>query len=1097
MEIEKSYFQKVKSYIESANKNSNMELEVRFWNPNEEKMEIHENHFKKIFDYYTFQKENDGLGCAYTMVSSLDICVSYEGNNYASMLDRTRLTIEDANQIKKYWLQNNLQNIEYKMIEKKKMEKLDIQEYFLRVSLQEEIPESEIYQKNKNQLLNHVNQNNEGNGNRNSTLLKNFRLKNRYQIITPDKLFQIDLTSVKSNSGKTFREAHVLKAHANYEIEIEYIGNKRKDVELNSEEVCVKLFEHVHTILSIMNDSDFILKQSIKSAVLHSYHSLIQLQNRESSGYSYSNEFKPEFICANPVTIHRSNLIKSSTENNLYNHYSVSLKADGMRMCAFTLSSPKPELNGAIYFIDINDNIIYSGYKDESYVNTLVEGEYVKELGTGKYVFYAYDILFERGNDVRRRQYYNTFKEERLLSRSVYVDRFVKSSSRMATLEQVVEIKRKGYKVSEKADGSDIFEKAHELWESRTSQPFYVDGLIFTPNKEHYPLRSGSWYSLFKWKPPHLNTIDFLIDVVKNSLKSEMKFPYLDSVLKEDGTIESVVKQYKKIKLNVGTFRDAFNERNRKMTKRKFKTLFAPYGLNDEGSEAYHTCHVFVDENDNMICEDPISGEKEIMHDDTIVEFGFDPSREKGFQWVPYRVRHDKTLSYQNGRHVYGNLDKTAYDIFRSLQYPVTEEMITTGKNIPLRSDGTALNAPSYYANILNENVNHEREPYQNFHNHHIKMSLLREANPRNGQSGVSGKIFDICCGKGMDIKRIKPAMYAEVVGMDYDLENIKLAQKYYDSAMSKPKPKAYYVRGDAGKLIFPNQDAGLTESDKIQLRKYIPTKYIFDVMSVQFAIHYFFESEVRLRSFLQNVNDNLKIGGLFIGTCFDGERVHQMLKGVNEVEGKRQNGTETLWKIQKKYSTTRMSWDASKPNFGKEIDVFVKSIGNVHTEYLVNFNYLDAILQEYGFEKVMVKPFGTYYEELLKSEYNEEKNSPEHAKNVRTAKEMSVEEQRFSFLNNAFMYKKVSNTSDALFKKLVRMIEDQVKREKKKTALNEEQVEVLDNETAHLVTSVAEVEDEAEPEDKVEPEAEAEEILGGKKIMKRVKKSVTKRIKK
>jgi DNA topoisomerase-2 len=55
--------------------------------------------------------------------------------------------------------------------------------------------------------------------------------------------------------------------------------------------------------------------------------------------------------------------------------------------------------------------------------------------------------------------------------------------------------------------------------------------------------------------------------------------------------------------------------------------------------------------------------------------------------------------------------------------------------------------------------------------------------------------------------------------------------------------------------------------------------------------------------------------------------------------------------------------------NYGKSIDVFVKTIGVVHEEYLVNFNYLDKIMGEYGFSKVFVKPFEQFYNELLNVE--------------------------------------------------------------------------------------------------------------------------------
>ena len=54
----------------------------------------------------------------------------------------------------------------------------------------------------------------------------------------------------------------------------------------------------------------------------------------------------------------------------------------------------------------------------------------------------------------------------------------------------------------------------------------------------------------------------------------------------------------------------------------------------------------------------------------------------------------------------------------------------------------------------------------------------------------------------------------------------------------------------------------------------------MFDVVSTQFAIHYFFESEAKLRAFLQNVTDRLEVGGQFIGSTIDSERlVHHIRK--------------------------------------------------------------------------------------------------------------------------------------------------------------------------------------------------------------------------
>ena len=100
-----------------------------------------------------------------------------------------------------------------------------------------------------------------------------------------------------------------------------------------------------------------------------------------------------------------------------------------------------------------------------------------------------------------------------------------------------------------------------------------------------------------------------------------------------------------------------------------------------------------------------------------------------------------------------------------------------------------------------------------------------------------------------------------------------------------------------------------------------------------------------------------------------------------------------------------------------------VKTIGVPHIEYLVNFNYLDKIMEEYGFSKVRIKPFEEYHTELLEGKNIMDLTPKELEKDIVAAKKMSVEEKRFSFFSSGFMYKKEHNSADSLMKKLIELI--------------------------------------------------------------------------
>ena len=134
------------------------------------------------------------------------------------------------------------------------------------------------------------------------------------------------------------------------------------------------------------------------------------------------------------------------------------------------------------------------------------------------------------------------------------------------------------------------------------------------------------------------------------------------------------------------------------------------------------------------------------------------------------------------------------------------------------------------------------------------------------------------------------------------------------------------------------------------------------------------------------------------------------------------------MWKIDKKYKGILGATDKS---LGKQIDVYVQTIGNVHEEYLVNFKYFEKMMNEYGFEKILIKPFEDFYNELINGENKMNLDEQELQKMKGFAESMSDEEKRFSFLSSAFIFKKVENSSDKLYKKLVELMEKKSKTDK------------------------------------------------------------------
>ena len=132
-----------------------------------------------------------------------------------------------------------------------------------------------------------------------------------------------------------------------------------------------------------------------------------------------------------------------------------------------------------------------------------------------------------------------------------------------------------------------------------------------------------------------------------------------------------------------------------------------------------------------------------------------------------------------------------------------------------------------------------------------------------------------------------------------------------------------------------------------------------FDIISSQFSIHYYFKDELTLRTYIKNISENIKKGGYFIGTCYDGMKVFKMFKeGSNpETIEMIDEFNNKVYSITKKYDIEDFSYnkDNIENLFGQEIDVYMNSIGQTITEYLVNFQMFIEIMKEY--DLVLAKP--------------------------------------------------------------------------------------------------------------------------------------------
>jgi len=173
------------------------------------------------------------------------------------------------------------------------------------------------------------------------------------------------------------------------------------------------------------------------------------------------------------------------------------------------------------------------------------------------------------------------------------------------------------------------------------------------------------------------------------------------------------------------------------------------------------------------------------------------------------------------------------------------------------------------------------------------------------------------------------------------------------------------------------------------------------------FTLHYFFEDLTKVNGWLKNLANSVKIGGYFVGCCFDGDEVLRLLKDTAVGGVKRGVEEETdVWTIKRLYEGDEVALPPTDASVGKAIDVNFASIGAAHTEYLVSFPYLTKRLADIGFE--LLNPAECAEMGLVDST-NLFKKSYEMALAAGYNFQMSDPLKEFSFLNRWFIFKRKS----------------------------------------------------------------------------------------
>jgi len=899
-----------------------------------------------------------------------------------------------------------------------------------------------------------------------SKFKKTFRYINRVRFSHENYPIFVDLSIVKHSKNMTpqmtIEEAELFQMPEKYEVELEINNDAMQGI--NSKDLLDYLRKCIRIILSALQSTNSPISYKKQDDVLNDYMKLIhgdQYQERKNITPNY-------FLGPSTVTLQLNNIIEPTANDispNIRNNYTVTDKADGLRKLLYV------DHLGAIYFIDMNMNVIFTGAyakKTETF-QTIIDGEHILHDKNGKFInrFAAFDIYYDHGENVREQPFYisggggdvpaaeegEVIEEGEVKSSKKSNTKEHKVIPRLTRLQQKIKMLQSitsavgavgaagAEDTTQKCDveltvkdfyygGANIFAKCKIILDKEKNDLFQynIDGLIFTPanlavggtpENNKSPNMKKAWAYSLKWKPPQYNTIDFMVSFKKDKSTNQDEIGYIF----QDGQnmISSELPQYKTLILHCGydkktngyinpwhmviegehPKRDEDSDDN----DRKYKpVVFQPTDPYDKNA---CFCNVELTGKDKVM----LTEENEVIEEEMIVEFRYNTSAKEGWNWVPLRVRYDKTSELRSTGNNFGNVYNAANSNWYSIHHPITDEMICTGNDIPVSTDDYI-----YYAAAADK----KREDTQtfglrNFHNQCKKK--LFESIAQQGDT-----LIDYAVGKGGDMQKWYDSKLSFVFGIDVHKDNIENAingvcARYLD--MWKTKRRVFngmFVNGNStlnirsGEGMSTEKDKqitraifGMGEKDRDKLGKGVYDVYGagsdgFQIGSCQFALHYFFENKNTLHNFMVNLSETIKVGGYFIGTCFDGDEVFRALRNHFSEEGISifSNQGIKICEIIKMYDYSSFPDDEMSVGYG--INVYQESINKVLREYLVKFAYFVQLMETYGFalhkENKIIRG-GT---EMFSSLYTRMKTERLF---------MTEPEKRISFFNRAFVFRK------------------------------------------------------------------------------------------
>jgi SAM-dependent methyltransferase len=838
---------------------------------------------------------------------------------------------------------------------------------------------------------------------------KNFRLKKRTSFKVAD--FRVDCTIIKMKQDIFLGTKNFNETQLTYEIEVEYIRSNNKP-----DDVAKSFLNILAEILKVVYDCEYLLPKGTVLDVLNEYHQLafakpldLNILNRNP---------KSIVIGPQPVTLELANLA-DDYPICIKTNYTVTPKADGERCLVFVNNL------GAVFTINTRATLKKTKLSCIDFKNSIFDAEIISKPD-GK-VIMLFDTYFVNGQSVC----HLSLEDDNFASRLGHARIFIRQTNHKNDTRYKIIVK--DFRII--LNSTDLFKASKEFLELEKAHAlgFLTDGLIFTPLKAPVGSTyldpttiklSGTWDSVLKWKPPRDNTIDFLARIQKSpgSINDEI-------VNHSSFGLCKVLNLYVRGDISNTTAWDYWNNVPRK--EGSIPVLFNPVTFDDNiDNSSVSKLFVNISQDGFIRCIN-----NDVIDDNSIVECSWNLETNR---WLPMRIRLDKTELLRIRKNIQGTTNdvRVADKIWKTIMNPVQVEHITgviKVDNEVIKNDDT-----KYYSNDLRDRNKSHTINMVNFHNMWVKYRHLLQ----RLKGADCSSLADFGCGKGGDLFKWVDSGFTKILGLDLFSDNINnplngAYKRLQELPMkrrqfSKASHQYLFLTFDLSKRLTKEAIMEIPNTNEKQIAQIAfgynqastPTlkvlqdfaKERFDIVSCQFAIHYFFKNKDTLSNFIYNISKCLKPGGFFVGTCFDAQAVANKLDNNNDaglIKGI-VNGN-LIWSIQRKYQHP-----FQPQTCGQTITVYLESINQYIDEYLVDYELLK---NELAIMKI-VEPsretldhlglisntgmFEELYNDMVTYVESKKGNIPNHEKwMAKVCANMTLQEKELSFYNRWFIFQK------------------------------------------------------------------------------------------